>query len=716
MALINNEPKVKQEVQNADWVRQAFFVPVRGGHKTSNSRVKEEVKARQFSYSQLNFADTSLGGNRSINPPYQFTSNADHDLPSVIAKVTTDSNPAKNATMGMGRYYAEAIDQNASRIYLQFGVPAFNSLTNFFTTFYDPYHGNMANSGRVGGDLLYTIGKYAGFITFWAVVPELALGSLLYGIGTKAIADLQRRPMSRFYYMRPAMPLYWSTVTTIVNAVAVNMKLAQGVPSGGITRDTNNGGKLSVNRAAFGSSEADIAELSKILPDIFLNDNGGIDVRRVANRYQRLNLAHEERMANIRDKATSVDEAKALIQAYIEGGGVQDKDVKDINTMAEYIQEYVDSAAGVGRYLLDKLEETFTGTEPEQKVDNIAKDATDAINKQATASISLGQTVANMWLGLTQHMADYATQAGAELRDGSAFTVFSVDWESKTGESFNNRTKESEIANKMNETSRANRSRLNNIANGNISDNIIGNTLESIVGGVADVMGGVLSSIGLSGLSMLGGRAFVDMPEFWDESTTTLPTSTYTIKLRTPYGNPISILQDLIVPLAMLIAGVAPRTTGRNSYNGPFLCKLWQKGRVQMQLGMITDMTISRGTGNVGWNIQGQPLGIDINFTVSNMSKMLHVPITGELSTGDFTQGWISMFDEDTNFTDYMAVLGSLGVAEQYYATSRWRLRRARARQNFDSFLSMDNFISWGANETTVGSIMSAFVRGTIDQ
>jgi len=94
---------------------------------------------------------------------------------------------------------------------------------------------------------------------------------------------------------------------------------------------------------------------------------------------------------------------------------------------------------------------------------------------------------------------------------------------------------------------------------------------------------------------------------------------------------------------------------------------------------------------------------------------MLHVPITSELSTSDVLQGWTSMFDEDTMFTDYMAVLGSLGLAEQYYPTNRWRLRRARAQQNFDTYVSVNNLLCWFANDTLPGNIMSIAAQGRLD-
>jgi hypothetical protein len=71
----------------------------------------------------------------------------------------------------------------------------------------------------------------------------------------------------------------------------------------------------------------------------------------------------------------------------------------------------------------------------------------------------------------------------------------------------------------------------------------------------------------------------------------------------------------------------------------------------------------------------------------------------------------LTMFDEDTNFTDYMAILGSLGLEQQFYASDRWKLREAKRQRNFDTFMSPENFLQGGINDTSVGSLMSIVAR-----
>ena len=689
----NPDLRLLNEKKDVDWIRQSLFLNYRkpGG---PSARTILGLRGQQVSISTLSFADTSLGGNRSINPRPQFTKLADPNLDSLLVGNVVNGKATNATSMGMGRYYAENIDSNAQRIYMQFGIPAFNSLTNFFSTFYDPGQGKMANSGRVSNDVLFTAGKFLGYMTLWNISPILGVGNLLYGYAKKAYHDITKEPLSKYYYMKSTMPLYWSTVTVIVNALTVNMHLAQGI-------DENTKRESKKNPTSQGITRADVDTLNKLLPDIFRNGNGGIDVRAVANRYQRLADAHENAFSDILENSNTEEEARTKIIAYLKKQNTN-YGVVEPDNLNKHLTDYTNSVSGTGEHLIDKLGEDSGKL---AATDNTAPEKDNIVEQAISSSID---AVSGLWTGLSEHLTKYKDFTIAEARDGSAFVSFIVDYQATVSESFSNNSKPSDIATSMNATASSFRNKTYNLAGGNIGEGIGANTVEAIVGGIGDVLSGIVSSFGVPGLAAMGGKAFIDMPEFWDSSTTSLPANNYNIQLRSPYGNSVSILTNIMVPLAMLLAGVTPRTTGRNSYTGPFLCKLWHKGRVQVQLGMITSMTITRGTGSVGWNIKDQPTGIDVSFSVANLSKMLHMPISTDLSVDEIIG--LNMFDEDTNFTDYMAVLASLGLAEQYYDKPRWALKRARGAQNFENWLSVSNFANWTI-DTTVGSFISGVAK-----
>ena len=711
---LQGNPQLSNEKQDSEWIRQSMFIPVRTNLNLGNIRASNAVDpSREFTYSVLGFADTSLGGNKSINPKPQFTKFADQNVPSLLVKQIDNGGKDGARSMGMGRIYGETFDANAQRIYIQYGVPAYNSLSNFFTMFYDIGHGTMANSG-VNKGLLFNLSKWTGMVTIWAVVPELATLSLLLSLGKKAYADIRQQPLSKFYYMKPAMASYWSTVTTIMNALAVNMQLGQGVTAGQLVSVP--GSPNTINQANLSSS--DIESMASILPDIWLDKDSSLDVRGVANRYQRLAMAHQTKLSELKEASSSPEDLNNKIDKYLNQEGITLKEITKWKSWSEYISEYARSAAGTGQHLIDVVEEKLGITSPAK-----TGDTTTDLNAQANAAAIAGQQLKDnevtvkddkgqevtFWTGMYNHLAAYSDFFVAELQDGSNFISFIVDYDQHAGESISNSSRESSIAAALNSQSREQRSKFFNLANGNILDNVVINTLEGVASMAWDVVTGLAASAGLSGIAALGGRAFVDIPEFWDTSTTTFQPSNYTIKVNTPFGSPDGVYMYICFPLACWLAAAAPKTTGRNSYTGPYLCKLWQPGRMQFQLGLVSSLSISRGSGASGWNIYGQATAIDLNISIINLSKILHVPIVTDLSITDLIGGTI--LDESNNYTDYMAVLAAMGVSEQYYASSRWAIKYALAKRNWRTFFSPENLATWYANETIPGSIMGLFAR-----
>ena len=119
-----------------------------------------------------------------------------------------------------------------------------------------------------------------------------------------------------------------------------------------------------------------------------------------------------------------------------------------------------------------------------------------------------------------------------------------------------------------------------------------------------------------------------------------------------------------MVPLAMLLAGALPIATGKQSYQSPFLCSLFSRGRVVSRLAMISDLSITRGVGNVGWTPNGNFLGVDVNFTVKDLSSVMYAPINPVYGSLNPFQGWT---DEDNSWSDYMNTLSSMSLANQHY-------------------------------------------------
>lgn len=145
-----------------------------------------------------------------------------------------------------------------------------------------------------------------------------------------------------------------------------------------------------------------------------------------------------------------------------------------------------------------------------------------------------------------------------------------------------------------------------------------GNFLESIAGNLGAVIN--------------GGKLI--FPEIWNDSQF-MKSYNITIKLRCPNPDPVSWYFDIWAPIAHLLPLVLPKQAGMNGYISPFLVRAYFKGIFNCQMGIITNMTITRGEkGN--WTLKGLPASVDINMTIKDLYSVLQ--ITREsLSTDEFT-------------------------------------------------------------------------------
>jgi hypothetical protein len=682
-------------LKDSKWVKQAFLVTAKDMAKLSvQNRVKNNIVEE--------YQDTSPGGNLSINPPPQFTRYADPKATLMDA----NGDPMELYSMyigskGMGRYYGEAINNNAQRVSIRFGVPEFNAMTTFFTGFYNSEAGQLARTGRAK-NVFYTLGLAAGF-----VVSIIAWPLLVANVVGNGLRFFMQKPSTKFYYLKPTMPLYWNAVQTMVNQIAVNAGIVPRVFGDENTRKF----------AEAGNFDADaLKAIAKMAPDVF-SPGGGVDVFAMSTKAQRLAQKRRKAIQRIFDGENLGDIRSRVTE-------LQKEKLEDTRpTFANYMKKWFNAS-------------------PSQPKGADGKTDVNTETSNASAAATAG------WLELLE----------TELNDGGAFVTFSVNSTGAVGESFTSQVAESEIANQINSTSSASRSTNFSIANGNIVGGVVGDVLGSVGRVVKDAAAGIAEGVGASGLAALGGAAFVDIPKHWTSSSVDLPQSTYTVNLRSWSNNPISRLVNVYVPLCMLLAGAMPLSTGRHSYTSPFVCEYYDQGRCQSRLAMITSMTVSRGEGNLGFDNQGVPMGIDVTFTITDLSSIMHMPISegmtwtgaaagatigagvggvagavvggsagsiaGPVGTvaggvagagvgaaggaavgaaagaavdvaGAAISAWKGAFTDDTVFSDYMAVLASQSLPDQIYSLRKFKLNITRSLKNLDSFFSATHFASF---------------------
>lgn len=656
---VSTAAKDPTPVRDSGWYRQAFHVRPRNATIDNSGMSRTAMRN-----SKDQFYDTTLGGYRAINPTPQFTRFAD-----------VKSKPNNVDSRGHGRYHNEAFNANAQIIHMRFGLPEYNSLSNFLSGMYDVTAGKLARTGE-GSSLLATIAGAAGYVIS---IPL----RVLTGSAQSLMALFTNIPYNKFYYSKPAMPLYYNAVTVMLTKLAVNMKLLGG---GELTDENKNSGKgKDANNEDAAKpfilngqlTPAARKQMHELMPDIF-NADTGFDIYAVSTRYQRLANQQEEATTKIINDAKDAEDAAKKLAA----------------AANELLVDRTSAPATIIKYVSDFLSSPLSGnglgSTPDPEPEPEGNALTRAFAEGSKMAMDVVRQVGEWFAGSAELMK-------AEEMGGSQWVSFKVESTGTQSESFSNSTADSALAGKINSASSGARAAKFNMAGGNVGSSGFSDVLEFAAGTVSGVLGAVGNAVGLGGFGALMGGGFVDIPKYWENSTAQLSKGDYSLKLRAMYGNKLSIFKDIYVPMCMLLGAALPMSTGTNTYTSPFLVELFDQGRVQTRLGMIDSLSITRGTGNLGWSTDGLPTGIDISFSVIDLSSVMHMPVARESLS----------FNDHSVFNDYMAALGGLGALEQLTVTDRFKRKQLLLSTAWDQWWSPTHFANWWG-DTAAGRLIGA--------
>lgn len=679
-------------VRDSSWVRKSFLL--------SGDKADDDVAQwRTWSTAYSKFVDTSLGGNFAINQLPQFTRYADLRTKGLSKDALRARNQTASAMSGMGRYYSEAIDDNAQLIHMRFGTARFNSLISFFVNFYDHEAGVLAREGRV------PFSFYAGKIATTIVTLPLQVVFTLFSGVNSAINFFSGRPRSKFYYMVPAMALYWNRVNYMCNQIAVTMGLVmRSIDQEAAVKDSNfrmtEEADETVDYKKFGWEN---------YGDVW-KEHGQVDMYQVANRAKRKENVFRKEIEKIVGSSDKTNISKRLRNFFLTGSI---KDPGGISTR-KYLEQHHTSILGdMANGITDAIGDALNSAQatptpeatdaegapaaPEKKLakDDVKPDLYTKVSRDAEGNAAIVPgLIANTYSSVDSFTADVA--------EASQFVTFRVDSQGPVSESFSNAFQSSQIQQKMNQMSSTASELRFSAANGHLG--IPG--VDQLIQLATNVITGGLDAIGFDSLIALAGNALVDIPQHYESSSSQFPSSNYTLELRAWSGNKICIFSQLIVPTVMLLSAALPMSTGLQSYTSPFLCELFSQGRNQIRLGMIKELSISRGEGNVGWTRNHQPLGINISFSVADLSTIMHAPIDMGFKPLNPLKG---IFDEDNAFSDYMSVLGAASMADMIYPTRKLAVRWTQKKLNFSSYWSMSRMSNNIANSSTVQAMASIF-------
>lgn len=704
------EPSKSSYFNDKNWVRSIFMI----NQETLDGA---SLETRTWSTSDSKFQDTAPGGSLVINPlpqPCLFTDPMSDTHWLKARKGANDD--------GLSPYFSETFDDNYRQVTFRFGTLAFNSLTGYLFSMFHPGAAAFINKGLIN-TLLFKLGRLVGY-----AVSIVAWPLVLISMVGKAKNFFLRVPTSKYAYLKPNMPLYWSSVQTICNHFLVDLGL---IHRG--TGEDENGNDLTLGEDDLKWDENNVKAMKALWPNTF-GGNGHInqfldgalgkitgyeagaqfDVFAVATRAQRLAHARYKTLEEIQmATGTKLDLRQMFHTSYRNRNG------RTSFKLADYIAKWTSMSTDGGGFMYNADKPSKDG-EPQQDENEKAK--TGDIGDTPTLD-----SVSNdgFWKFLEE-----------ELREGGAFVSFRVDDTGAVSETFSNNYKTSSLMEKINSMSSTGRSTYFDLAGGNIGDDIVTNSIETVVSGIKSFASGVIQIVGLGGLLIAGGGGTVSMPKYWESSEAQLPKPSYSFTLKARYANRRSAFNDVYFPLACILAAALPTSVGKHSHSNPLYCEFYDKGRMQSRLAAIDSITITRGDGTMGFTPEGNLMSINVSFSITPMEEIIAMPITEGVSLSDTIEKVIvgglfggpggaaaggalgtvdalskGIFDDDTPFMDYMATLAGMGVNEQYYLATRLKRRLAFNQLNFVSSFSSARSASIMGNSLSGQLLGSIFLK-----
>ncbi len=687
----NTEKNMDGVILDNLWGKRSFLVP-------SNSITNEIDNINRYATTaSLKFTDTRAGGNVGINSRPQFTRYADIRVKGLLAKFRSDVSVNVNVSeygFGMGRYYSEAIDDNSRLIFLRFGVPQFNYLSRYFGNAFNYGDAFLARTGRKP-PFLYDIAKWAGYVARLWYFPVFTATMFTFDV-TKKVLGLGS---NKFYSVKPTMHLYWANVNSMINNIAVNLGL--------LSMSFGESDKPEEMYSPYVFDNDTISLFKKFNPDFFQGNSNTIDIFALIGRPQR--------MANVLAKQQYTDRKDGNLEV---GNGLIDRYTNAAtkaaqtsgNTFIEYINNTFnftyyksnsDDQKKLSNYLKAENNEFIDPTkltDPKALGDTNVFNSDDVINNTQTVGADANKSF----------FKDFMNSFSSSLRDGYEYLTLRVEGADSVSDSFSNDAKTSDLANSLNSiTKRVDDARFATAGASLIDIPVVGDALRVVKEGVSSLLAGGAESItfGFSNViaAFLEGGYF-DIPKNWSDSSYDPGTLDYKFKLISPYGNPISQLQNIYIPIACLLSAALPMAVGKASYASPFLVQLWDQGRQQVNLGLIRNLSITRGTSNLPFTNKGRPLAIDVSFSVMNLDNIVAMPVGGGLFGN-------AGLDEDNSYKNFLSVLTGQSLYDQVYPVARTKLNLNIIYNELNQYTSAAR---WGSlfGETLPGRALNAVLSG----
>ena len=175
-------------------------------------------------------------------------------------------------------------------------------------------------------------------------------------------------------------------------------------------------------------------------------------------------------------------------------------------------------------------------------------------------------------------------------------------------------------------------------------------------------------------------------PETWSDSEFTRECN-LTLKLYSPYGNRLSIFENIYVPLVFILAMALPKSIGMNSYMSPFVVRTVAKGFFTCELGMINNITITRGDEGSDRTVEGFNRKMTVQVGIKDLLPKINMSIDGGV--------WGFLSVKNVGMHGYLRTLANIDIEDMFSITKRFGFLK-------DFLMGKYNFETIGLNFRTM--------------
>lgn len=256
--------------------------------------------------------------------------------------------------------------------------------------------------------------------------------------------------------------------------------------------------------------------------------------------------------------------------------------------------------------------------------------------------------------------------------------AFYADCGDQVDDSFGNSTTQSQLASSINSLS--DWAKELNFVVGTAGSNM-GLELDELLGGGESGLTGALESatemvnkaIGSNNIvsnilsktqTILSGGRLI-FPEIWADSSYSKSYSCR-MKLVSPSGDKLSVYLNILVPIYHILALALPRQslTAAEGYFSPFLIRAYSKGLFNIDMGIISDLSITKGAEGE-WTEDGIPTVAEISFTIKELYNNLSMSVWEQSSLeGSEGAGSLNILSNIAEL-DYIANSCGVNINEQ---------------------------------------------------